>query len=136
MGSICYLGMESTNPQSRALLAVADTFGWVMGMIVLPIFPHFIHDWRQLQFALSLSTIPMLVMAWYAPNCTFPDCQVSFFIILLGTNLEDSCNFQVCGRITPVAHRNAQARPCQSRSRKNPGTQWNTGVPGQRERRA
>ncbi|XP_003747027.1 solute carrier family 22 member 5 [Galendromus occidentalis] len=59
------LGMESTNPKNRALLAVGDTFGWVAGMIVLPIFPYFIHDWRQLQFAISLSTVPMLMMAWY-----------------------------------------------------------------------
>ena len=67
-------GMESTNPSNRALLAVGDTFGWVMGMIILPIFPHFIKDWRQLQFAISLSTIPMLSMAWWASQ------EISFFV--------------------------------------------------------
>ncbi|XP_003746590.2 solute carrier family 22 member 8-like [Galendromus occidentalis] len=58
------LSMESTNPKERALLALGANFGWVMGMIILPVFPLFIHDWRFFQFAISLSSIPMLVLIW------------------------------------------------------------------------
>ncbi|XP_003745165.1 solute carrier family 22 member 5-like [Galendromus occidentalis] len=59
------LGMESTGLRYRALLAAGDCFGWIIGMMTLPIFPYFIQDWRQLQIAISLTTLPMLIMVWF-----------------------------------------------------------------------
>lgn len=56
------LSLESTNPRDRALLALGANFGWVIGMTMVPILPLFIHDWRYLQFAISLSAVPTLVL--------------------------------------------------------------------------
>lgn len=54
--------MESVNPKKRAAIAFSDAFGWILGLLLLPIAPWFVRDWRALQVIFSLANIPLLIM--------------------------------------------------------------------------
>ncbi|XP_075558257.1 organic cation transporter protein-like isoform X2 [Dermacentor variabilis] len=65
--SFCLL-MEVIGPQKRTTTAVAFSFGFAIGIIMLPGFAWLLQDWRSLQAAISVPLLVFVVWSWYLPE--------------------------------------------------------------------
>lgn len=64
--------MESVGPSKRYAVPFCDAFGWILGVLLLPIAPWFYRtNWRYLQVILSLAHVPLLTMAMWVPQYVF-----------------------------------------------------------------
>ncbi|XP_076360286.1 solute carrier family 22 member 6-B-like [Tachypleus tridentatus] len=60
--------MEIISPGYRLWVAVSFTFGWTLGLIILPGLAWIIKDWQYFQAVTTCSWLPMLVAWWFLPE--------------------------------------------------------------------
>lgn len=59
------LGIESVAPRRRALVAMLQETGWIIGLILLPGLAYAITDWTYIQIAITLPLLLMLLGAYF-----------------------------------------------------------------------
>ncbi|XP_076358982.1 solute carrier family 22 member 1-like [Tachypleus tridentatus] len=60
--------MEIISPGYRLWVAVSFSFGWTLGLIILPGLAWIIKDWQYFQAVTTCSWLPMLVAWWFLPE--------------------------------------------------------------------
>ncbi|XP_076352312.1 organic cation transporter protein-like [Tachypleus tridentatus] len=64
---VCIL-METISPEYRLWVALSFSFGWTLGLIILPGLAWIIKDWQYFQVATTCGWLPMLAAWWFLPE--------------------------------------------------------------------